>query len=209
MSTLSQVPGRKVGMTQVFDDARNAIPVTVISCGAWYVTQIKTAERDGYDALQVAQLRKRYKAQGLAAEMLKKKSRHFEMIREVRCDDINGYEVGQMVSIGDMSLEKGTVIKVTGTGTGRGFQGVVKRWNFAGGPGGHGSNFHRKPGAIGNMCSQGKVLKGKKLPGHMGAHTVTTKGLEIVQIDAEQGIVLVKGAVPGRKNSWVYLAKQG
>lgn len=209
MSTLKQVPGFKVGMTQVYDDARNAIPVTVIECGQWYVTQLKTEEKDGYAALQIGILKKRYRENGFAPAMLAKKAKYFATVREVRCDDVAAYTVGQAVSLGDVSFEEQSRITVTGTSTGKGFQGVVKRWNFAGGSASHGSMMGRAPGSIGNMASQGKVIKGKKLPGQYGGKTVTVKGLRIVKVDSDNGIILVEGAVPGRKNSLVYLRKQG
>ena len=164
MSTLKQVPGFKVGMTQVFDDARNAIPVTVISCGQWFVTQIKTEEKDGYAALQLGILKKRYQETGFAPAMLAKKAVFFSTLREVRCDDVSAYSVGQAVSLGDIALEESTRIHGTGTSIGKGLHGVVKRWNFAGGKASHGNMMGRRPGSIGNMCSQGKVIKGKKLP---------------------------------------------
>lgn len=209
MSTLKQVPGFKVGMTQVYDDTRRAIPVTVIDCGQWFVTQIKTEEKDGYAALQIGILKKRYRENGFAPAMLAKKAAFFATVREVRCDDVTAYQVGQAVSLQDAGFEKNTSITVTGTSTGKGFQGVVKRWNFAGGSRTHGSMFGRLPGSIGNMASQGKVIKGKKLPGQTGNKTITVKGLEVVNVDTDRGIILVKGAVPGRKNSLLYLRKQG
>lgn len=209
MSTLKQVPGFKIGMTQVYDDARRAIPVTVVECGQWFVTQIKTEENDGYAALQIGTLKKRYRANGFAPAMLAKKATFFATIREVRCDDVTAYTVGQAVSLQDAGFEVNTEITVTGTSTGKGFQGVVKRWNFAGGSRTHGSMFGRLPGSIGNMASQGKVIKGKKLPGQCGNKTITVKGLEVVKVDTDRGVILIKGSVPGRKNSLLYLRKQG
>ena len=209
MSTLQQVPGFKIGMTQVYDDARKAIPVTVIECGQWFVTQIKTEEKDGYAALQIGILKKRYRENGFAPAMLAKKANFFAVVREVRCDDVSAYTVGQAVSLGDGAFELDSRIHVTGTSIGKGFQGVVKRWNFAGGKASHGNMMGRRPGSIGNMASQGKVIKGKKLPGQMGNKQITVKGLRVVQVDAERGIILVEGAVPGRKNSLLYLRKQG
>jgi large subunit ribosomal protein L3 len=209
MKTLSHVPGIKVGMTQVFDSARNVIPVTVIECGQWIITQIKTVENDGYNALQIGKLRKRYQNDAFASEMLEKKSDYFLFIREVRCQSTQGYELGATVSLDDVLFEEAMVVSVTGTSTGRGFQGVVKRLGYTGGPATHGSMFGRRPGAIGNMRTQGEVIKGKGLPGHMGAETVTIRGLRIVKVDRERGVLLVSGAVPGRKNSLLYVSKQG
>lgn len=209
MSTLSQLPGYKVGMTQVFDESRNVIPVTVIQCGSWLVTQIKTVEKDGYNALQVGMLKKRFAHVPFAQPMLSKKSHYFAQVCEVTVDSVESFSVGQSLSLHDVSFDNASKVAVTGTSTGRGFQGVVKRWNFAGGGRSHGSMFGRLPGSIGNMCSQGKVIKGKKLPGRMGGKQITVKGLQVVKVDAEAGVILVKGAVPGRKNSPVYVAKQG
>jgi len=209
MKTLSHVPGIKVGMTQVFDDARNVIPVTVIECGQWVITQIKTVANDGYNALQIGKLRKRFQGDAFAPEMLEKKSKHFLFIREVRCESTEGYELGAMVSLDNVVFEESTTVSVTGTSTGRGFQGVVKRLGYTGGPATHGSMFGRRPGAIGAMRTQGEVIKGKGLPGHMGVETVTVRGLRVVKIDHANGVILVKGAVPGRKNSLLYVSKQG
>lgn len=209
MSTVIHVPGLKVGMTQVFDDARNVVPVTVIECGAWRITQVKTKERDGYDALQVGMLRKRYQSIPFTVDMLKKKSKYFLHLREVRCESTAGYEVGAPYTLEQVALEVNTKVSVTGTSTGRGYQGVVKRLGYAGGKASHGSMFGRRPGAIGSMRTQGEVIKGKGLPGHMGDETVTVQGLRIVKIDRERGILLVSGAVPGRKNSLLYVSKQG
>ncbi|MDQ5890312.1 MAG: large subunit ribosomal protein [Candidatus Dependentiae bacterium] len=209
MKTLSHVPGIKVGMTQVFDDARNVIPVTVIECGQWIITQIKTVENDGYNALQIGKLRKRFQGDAFTSEMLEKKSMHFLHIREVRCESTQGYELGAMISLDNVLFEEKMIVSVTGVSTGRGFQGVVKRLGYTGGPATHGSMFGRRPGAIGSMRTQGEVIKGKGLPGHHGDNTVTTRGLRVVKVDRENGVILVKGAVPGRKNSLLYLSKQG
>jgi len=209
MKTLSHVPGIKVGMTQVFDSARNAIPVTVIDCGQWVVTQIKTAAHDGYEALQIGKLRKRYQKKGFSADMLQKKSDYFLFIREVRCESTQGYELGAMVTLDNVMFDESTTVSVTGMSIGRGYQGVVKRLGYTGGPATHGSMFGRRPGAIGSMRTQGEVIKGKGLPGHMGHETVTVRGLRVVKVDHAQGIILVKGAVPGRKHSLLYLSKQG
>lgn len=209
MSMLSQLPGFKVGMTQVFDDARNVVPVTVISCGEWIVTQIKTTDADGYNALQIGMRKKKYARVPFAQPMLSKKKQYFAHLREVPVASVESYTVGQIVSLSDVSFDESSKVSVMGTSTGRGFQGVVKRWNFAGGPASHGGMLGRRPGSIGNMCSQGKVIKGKKLPGRMGGKRVTVQGLRVIKVDAERGVVLVKGAVPGRKNSLVHLSKQG
>lgn len=209
MSTLNQVPGRKVGMTQIFDDARKAVPVTVIECGSWIVTQVKTVENDGYAAIQVGSLKKRYQDAGFHPQMLKKKEQFFADVRELRVEDTGDTKVGEKLTLENVAFDEKTMVNVTGKSSGKGFQGVVKRWGFAGGGASHGAKFGRRPGSIGNMASQGKVIKGKKLPGHQGNRTVTVQGLRIVKVDKERGVLLVKGAVPGRKNSLVHLCKQG
>lgn len=209
MSTLNQVPGRKVGMTQIFDDARKAIPVTVIECGSWVVTQVKTVENDGYAAIQVGSLKKRYQDAGFHSQMLKKKEQFFADVRELRVEDTGETKVGDILTLENVAFDEQTMVNVTGKSSGKGFQGVVKRWGFAGGSASHGAKFGRGTGSIGNMASQGKVIKGKKLPGHQGNRTVTVQGLRIVKVDKERGVLLVKGAVPGRKNSLVHLCKQG
>ena len=209
MKTLNHVPGIKVGMTQVFDSARNVVPVTVIECGQWIITQIKTAATDGYNALQLGKLRKRYQGDAFTTAMLQKKSDYFLHLREVRCESTEGYELGAAISLDNVVLEEATPVSVTGTSTGRGYQGVVKRLGYTGGPATHGSMFGRRPGAIGSMRTQGEVIKGKGLPGHHGDNTVTVSGLRVVKVDRENGVILVSGAVPGRKNSLVYLSKQG
>lgn len=211
MSKLHQLPGRKVGMTQVFDEHRNAVPVTVVSCGTWFVTQVKVEEKDGYNALQIGLTRKRYAGQPFNPEWVKHKKQYFEFLKEVRVEHTDGadYQVGQAITLEDVAFENNDNLSVTGRSRGLGFQGVVKRWGFAGGPKTHGSMFHRKPGSIGNMASQGKVLKGKKLPGHAGNRQVTIKNVSVVKVDAERGVIFLKGAVPGKKSSLVYLAKKG
>jgi len=209
MSMLRQVPGIKIGMTQVFDEARNVVPVTVVACGQWIVTQVKTVERDGYNALQVGYLKKRFASESFHQDMLKSKKRYFESVREIKVDDIAVYKVGQTIGLQDVDFDEQEIVTVTGISIGRGFQGVVKRWGFSGGPGAHGSTFHRSPGSIGNIASQGNVIKGKKLPGQTGGRQITVKGLRIVKIDKGQGIILIKGAVPGKKDAILYLRKQG
>ncbi len=210
MSTLERLPGLKVGMTQVFDsEKRTVIPVTVVSCPTWYVTQVKTEEADGYTAVQAGLLRKRYREQAFDAEWLKKKSKYFLHIKELPVENVSDYSLGQALTLDNTSFEEGDLIAVSGKSVGKGFQGVVKRWNFSGGNRSHGSMFGRLPGSIGNMTSQGNVIKGKKLPGHMGNKRVTVKGLRVVKVDKERNVLYVKGAMPGRKNSLLYIAKQG
>lgn len=209
---LSRLPGNKIGMTQVFDENRRVIPVTVIDVTGWYVTQCKSSEQNGYTALQVGQLRSKYRSAPFALSWLKQKQKFFCDVREISLEkeeDLSKFSVGQPITLDHFNLDTGSLVDVSGLTTGRGFQGVVKRWNFGGGPKSHGSKFHRAPGSVGNMCSQGKVIKGKKLPGHYGNKKITVRGLRLVQLSKETGCLFVKGAIPGKKGSLVVIRKQG
>ena len=194
--------GRKIGMTQVFTNSGKLIPVTVISVEPNVVTQIKTMENDGYEAIQLGFDTKREKLATKASVGITKKANTTpkRFFKEIRGVDINAYTLGQEISA-DIFTE-GEVVDVTGTSKGKGFQGVIKRHNQSRGPMGHGSHYHRGPGSMGTMRPM-RVFKGKKLPGHMGTLTVTIQNLEIVSVDVENNIILVKGNVPGAKNSLV------
>lgn len=207
---LSGVLGKKLGMAQLFNAEGNVIPVTVVDVGTWYVTQVKTQEKDGYSALQVGLPRKRYQGKSFSPEWLKKKSDHFLHLREVKSVDQNhAFVLGQKITLDDIALQEGETVIVTGTSRGLGFQGVVRRWGFSGGPKTHGSKLHRKPGSSGFLRRQGEVMKGKKFPGHQGAAQVTVEGLNVVKIDKETGCVFIKGALPGKKDSLIIIRKQG
>lgn len=205
---LSKLLGTKIGMTQIFDENRNAVPVTVIDMGGWFVTQVKSEGTDGYVALQLGLPRKRYRGKPFSFEWLQAKDKFFAHLNEVTVQE-DGYKVGQRILLKDFAVAEKDFVDVAGQSRGLGFQGVMKRWGFAGGPGGHGSTFHRAPGSIGNMCSQGNVIKGKKLPGHCGCRRVTVKGLQVARIDAEKNCLFVRGAVPGKKNTLLFIRKQG
>lgn len=194
--------GRKLGMTQVFTKSGKLIPVTVIEVEPNVVTQIKTMENDGYEAIQLGFDTKREKLATKASAGITKKANTApkRFFKEIRGVDINAYTLGQEISA-DIFTE-GEVVDVTGTSKGKGFQGVIKRHNQSRGPMGHGSHYHRGPGSMGTMRPM-RVFKGKKLPGHMGTLTVTIQNLEIVSVDVENNIILVKGNVPGAKNSLV------
>jgi large subunit ribosomal protein L3 len=207
---LTSVLGKKIGMTQVFDAEGNVTPVTVIDTGNLYVTQLKSLDKDGYAALQLGLLRDKYCGQEFSQDWLKSKKKFFTNLKEVRLEDGAGsFELGQAISIDKIAFLEGQKVAVTGKSKGLGFQGVVKRWGFSGGPKTHGSKFHRRPGAISHMRTQGEVIKGKKFPGHMGCQQFTIRGLEIVKIEKEKGFLLVKGSVPGKKDSLVLIRKQG
>ncbi|MBS5777862.1 MAG: 50S ribosomal protein L3 [Acholeplasma sp.] len=196
--------GRKLGMTQVFTTEGELIPVTVISVEPNVVTQIKTKENDGYEAIQLGFDTKREKlaTKALIGHTNKANTTPKRFFKEIKGVDINDYTVGQEIKA-DI-FEAGEVVDVTGTTKGKGFQGVIKRHGQSRGPMGHGSHYHRKPGSMGTMRPM-RVFKGKKLPGHMGTLTVTIQNLEVVAVDLENNCILVKGNVPGAKKSLVII----
>ncbi len=200
---------KKVGMTSVYGDAGEMIPVTVLKMEPWVVSQVKTTEKDGYSAVQIASGAKR------ATRSTKSERGHLakagfengaQYVREVRQDSVDGLTVGSQVAID--SLVKGDVVRVTATSKGKGFAGSVKRHNFAGGPAAHGSKFHRQPGSSGNRTWPGRVMPGKRFPGHLGDETVTVRNVHIVDVLPEESVILVKGPVPGARHSLVKLVKE-
>ena len=195
--------GRKVGMTQVFTKDGKLIPVTVVSCEPNVVMQVKTVETDGYNAIQLGVFDKKEnranKAEKGHAQKANTTPKRF--LKEIR-DAAGTYNVGDKVGV-DI-FEVGEVVDVTGTSKGKGTQGVIKRHNQSRGPMGHGSHYHRGPGSMGTMLPK-RVLKGKKLPGHMGADTVTIQNLEIIEANVAENYILVSGNIPGAKNSLVYI----
>ena len=196
--------GRKVGMTQVFTEEGKLIPVTVVEVEENVVTQVKTVEKDGYDAIQLGTVTVKEKNSNKAkiGHAAKANTAPKRFLKEIRGVDVNNYTLGQVVKA-DI-FEKGEVVDVTGTSKGKGYQGVIKRHNQSRGPMGHGSQYHRGVGSLGTMRPM-HVLKGKKLPGHMGNVTTTIQNLEIVDIDLENNIILIKGNVPGPKKSLVVI----
>ena len=212
---IQTIYGKKIGMTQVFSEDDRVLPVTVVSVDPNIIAQVKTSTKDdktgktdGYNAVQLGfgKVRKDNKGK---ARVNKPVAGHFKKcgieptkyLREVRLSDEEIAEVksGDKVTVANFADVK--KVNVTGTSKGKGFAGVVRRYDFGGGPGGHGSHFHRAPGSIGMCATPSRVLKGMRMPGHMGVDTVTTKNLELVRIDEDQNIMLIKGAVPGGKNS--------
>ncbi len=192
--------GKKVGMTQVFNENGLSIPVTVIQAGPLSVVQKKTSETDGYTSLKVGfwdvlekKLNKPEK--GLFAKI---KSPAKKYLREFRTEDVAKYEIGQEIKIEDM-FQNGDKIDVSGISKGKGFQGTIKRYGQKGGPETHGSMYHRRPGSMGSNTSPARVFKGKKLPGHMGVDKITVQNLVVIKVDSERNLLLVKGAVPGPK----------
>lgn len=196
--------GRKLGMTQVFTESGKLIPVTVVEVEPNVVTQIKTKENDGYEAIQLGFDTKREKLATKASVGITNKANTTpkRFFREIRGVDVNNYSLGQEIKV-DIFAE-GEVVDVTGTTKGKGFQGVIKRHNQSRGPMGHGSHYHRGPGSMGTMRPM-RVFKGKKLPGHMGALTVTIQNLEVVMVDVENNCILIKGNIPGPKKSLVVI----
>ncbi|MBN1549741.1 50S ribosomal protein L3 [Candidatus Babeliales bacterium] len=200
--------GKKVGMTQVFSEKNEVVPVTVIDTGHWFVTAIKTQDKDGYSALQCGRVRKRYEGASFDQAWLKSMKKYFVHVREISlAQDAEGFTVGQACDLAS-ALQEGGLVDVFGVSKGRGFQGVVKRHGYSGGPATHGSTFHRLPGSISFWRSEGRVPKGKTLPGHMGAVATAVRGLRLVQVRPEDNLVLVKGAVPGSSGSCVFVRKQ-
>ena len=194
--------GRKIGMTQVFTKSGKLVPVTVVEVEPNVVTQIKTLENDGYEAIQLGFDTKREKlaTKASAGHTSKANTTPKRFFKEIKGVDINNYSLGQEISV-DI-FEAGEVVDVTGTTKGHGFQGVIKRHGQNRGPMGHGSHYHRKPGSMGTMRPM-RVFKGKNLPGHMGVETVTIQNLTIVAVDTENNVILVSGNVPGAKKSLV------
>ena len=197
--------GKKIGMTQIFREDGKVVPVTVIEAGPCVVTQVKTMENDGYEAVQLGygDVKRRNKPQ--AGHL--KNSRLSRYLREVKADDTSEFEVGQTFSV-DI-FEAGEKVDIIGTSKGRGFAGVMKRWGFAGGPRTHGqSDRARAPGSIGGGTTPGKVYKGMKMGGHMGNRRITVKGLEIGEVDTERNLLLIKGGIPGATNSLIQIRRK-
>jgi large subunit ribosomal protein L3 len=200
---------KKVGMTSVYGDAGEMIPVTVLKMEPWVVTQLKTTEKDGYQAVQIASgPKKAVRTSNAERGHLKKAGfeNGAQFIREIRQELAGDLKVGSQVTID--TFAKGDVVKVTSTSKGKGFAGSVRRYGFAGGPASHGSKFHRQPGSSGNRTWPGRVMPGKRFPGHLGADTVTVNNVKVVDVLHDENVILVKGPVPGARNSLVKLVKE-
>lgn len=196
--------GKKLGMSQIFD-GRDMIPVTVIQAGPCRVVQKKTAEKDGYESVQLAfeeEQKKHRVTKAMAGHFKKSETAPHRHLREIR---MTGFEQGQDVKV-DI-FKKGDLVKISGVSKGKGFAGVMKRHNFRGGPGSHGSMFNRRPGSIGASAYPSRVMPGKKLPGHMGDVTVSVKNLKVVDVRPDQNLLLIRGAVPGGENGLVLIMK--
>ncbi len=201
--------GRKVGMTQVFDERGKSVPVTVIEAGPCPVVQRKTVERDGYEAIQVGfqtEPKRSRVTRPLQGHFDKAKIPYQRHLQEIRLRGGEGeFQVGQVLTVSLFTA--GERVRVTGVTKGRGFQGGVKRWNYRGGPMTHGAMFHRAPGSIGASSYPSRVFRGHHLPGHMGADRCTVRGLRVVSVDPEKNLLLVQGAVPGPSGGLLTIQK--
>ncbi len=197
---MKAIIGKKVGMTQIFDEKGYVIPVTVIEAGPCLVAQVKSEEIDGYNAVQLGfgEVKDKHINKPEKGHFEKSKLSAKKHLREFRADSID-VKVGDEVKA-DV-FEAGDKIDVQGTSKGKGFQGVIKRHGQHRGPMGHGSMYHRRPGSMGSTSTPGRVFKGKKLPGHMGVQTVTIQNLDVVRVDMDKNVILVKGSVPGPKGA--------
>jgi large subunit ribosomal protein L3 len=195
--------GKKIGMTQVFDDANRLVPVTVIEVGPCPITQVKTDEKDGYSAVQIgySQQKKQRLSRAEAGHLDKSGVDPVSQLAEFRVQADNDLKAGDILTADH--FKAGEKVDVIGTTKGRGFQGVVKRYGFAGGPASHGSMFHRRGGSYGMCQWPGHVIKGKKMPGHMGDVQRTVQNLTVIQVISEKNLILVKGSLPGAKGSLV------
>jgi len=202
---MTGILGKKIGMTSVFDKSGKAVPVTLIEAGPCFVIQVKTKASDGYDAIQLGFAEKKEKAAAKPdlARFKKAGTAPLRFIKELSANDTAAYKIGQKIEA-DVFV-KGDFLDVTGTSIGKGFQGGVKRWGWAGGPGGHGSMFHRAIGSIQSGARLNRVTKGHHMAGHMGTDRVTVQNLEVVDVDKANNLILVKGCVPGHKNSFLIL----
>ena len=189
--------GEKLGMTQIYDEQGVVIPVTVVKVNPTAVTQVKTQEKDGYNAIQVATVaaKEKHLTKAQIGHFKKNNLENYRHLQEFRVDNPQDYQVGQSVDLSILSDVK--KVDVTGKSIGKGFQGTVKRWNFGRGPMGHGSKNRREPGSIGAGTTPGRVIKGKRMAGNMGNERVTIKKLTLVKVDSENSLILIKGAVPG------------
>jgi len=196
--------GRKLGMTQVFNDKGEVVPVTVIQAGPCVVVQKKTVENDGYSAIQLGFIdqSERRTNKPMMGHFSKAGVSPKKVLREIRTPSVDEYKVGQVLKADVFA--PGDVVDITGTSKGKGFAGVIKRHNLRRGPMSHGSMYHRRTGSLG-ATDPGRVFKGRKLPGRMGGDTVTITGLEVVKVDAERDLILVKGSVPGPRGGHLVL----
>ena len=200
---VNTILGRKLGMTQVWDEDDNVVPVTVVLAGPCTVSQGKTKATDGYDAVQIGfgDISAKHVNKPMAGHFAAAGVEPMRYLREVRVPEGEEHATGEKVTVADFADVQ--TVDVTGTSKGKGFQGTIKRWNFSRGPMAHGSRNQREPGSIGQCAYPARVRKGLHMAGHMGNERVTVKNLKLVRVDAEQNLMLIKGAVPGGKNALV------
>ena len=200
---INAIYGTKLGMTQIFSEDDQVIPVTVIQAEPNTICQVKPEETDGYNAVQLGfgAVKEDKVNKPMTGHFAKQGVAPVKHLREVRVEDASEHAVGDTVTVANFA--EVAKVDVTGTSKGKGFAGVMKRYNFGGGPGGHGAHFHRAPGSVGQCATPSRVFKGLRLPGHMGVDTVTIRNLDVVRVDEEMNLILVKGAVPGGKNATV------
>jgi len=205
--------GKKIGMTQVFSDESAVIPVTAVDVSGWVVTNIRTNERDGYNAVQVGRIKDRYADKKFEINWLKKPKKYFSLLKEIKLSKDISEDKESAITVGAAAdflsiLSDGDMVDVFGMTKGCGFAGVVRRYNFGGPPASHGATMGKKPGSLSFFCSQGRVIKGKKMPGHMGNRKRVSQNLKVVRTDNDSNIVLVKGSIPGKSGSFVFLRKE-
>jgi len=204
--------GKKIGMAQIFSGER-VVPVTAVDVSGWIVTDIKTKERDGYSAVQVGCIKGKYSAKKFEMSWLKKPKQYFSILREIRLGKDASEIEGASIAIGKAAnflahIAEGDFVDVFGKSKGCGFAGVYRRYNFGGAPKSHGSKMGRRTGSLGFMATQGKVIKGKKMPGQMGNKRCVASNLKVVRIQKDSNLILVKGSVPGKAGSLVFLRKE-
>ena len=197
--------GKKLGMTQIFTEDGKSYPVTVVEAGPCCVVQVKTRDKDGYDAVKIGFLQMDEKKLNKPSAGVFKKAgtKPYKILREF---NMSGLNVGEFVTV--EQFVNGEKVSVSGVSKGKGFQGVMKRHNFSGGPGSHGSMFNRAPGSIGASSYPSRVWKNQKLPGHMGSENVTVRNLEIIDVKVDQNVLLIKGAVPGAPGAFLEIKKE-
>jgi large subunit ribosomal protein L3 len=209
MAMVDALIGKKLGMSRVFSSEGEVTSVTVVLVGPCTITQIKTAERDGYNALQLGFGPRKPKAttKPILGHLEKSGKGPFACLREVKVPEVKEFELGQ--ELGADIFQPGEIVHVTGMSKGKGFAGTVKRWKFSRGPMSHGSMNKRPPGSIGSSAWPSRVIPGRKLPGHMGNRRVTMKNLKVVDVRADQNVILIQGAVPGGRNGILMIRRSG
>lgn len=197
--------GKKIGMTQIYSENGLLVPVTIVQAGPCYVTQIKTEESDGYSGIQIGFLNKKKPTNAELGVSKKTNTDAKRFIREVQADGSVELSLGQELTV-DI-FQENSLVNVVGITKGKGFAGVIKRWGFSGGPASHGSNSHRVPGSIGSGTDPGRVIKGRKLPGRLGNARRTIRNLDVVKVDRDNNLILIKGAIPGSNGGCVIISK--